>query len=169
MWREGCHILQSHQHEIKIYLPRKAKIFLVLNKTHRGWDWAPLVCREVAMALLQVPLQVLLSPFPLPAAALSIQALLSPSPAFFSLSVQSLLPAITTRRKTWRHETTPSITDWRNLINESQGGPGITYTEYPLIKQRSKRLHGSLQWKCPHFPPPKYFNSSFLETETILH
>lgn len=63
------------------------------------------------MALLQVPLQVLLSPFPLPVVALSIQALLSPSPAFFSLSVQSLLPAITTRRETWRHETTPCITD----------------------------------------------------------
>lgn len=59
------------------------------------------------MALLRVPLQVLLllSPFPSPVAALSIQALLSPSHAFFALSVQSPLPAITTSRETWRHET----------------------------------------------------------------
>lgn len=58
------------------------------------------------MALLRVPLQVLLllSPFPSPVAALPIQALLSPH-AFFSLSVQSPLPAITTSRETWRHET----------------------------------------------------------------
>lgn len=53
------------------------------------------------MALLQVPLQVvlLLSPFPSPVAALSIQVLLSPSPAFFSLSVRSPFPAITTSRE----------------------------------------------------------------------
>lgn len=53
------------------------------------------------MALLQVPLQVLLlSPFPSPVAALSIQASLSPFPAFFSLSVQSPLLAIKTSRET---------------------------------------------------------------------
>lgn len=59
------------------------------------------------MALLRIPLQIvlLLCPFPCPVAALSIQALLSPSPAFFSLSVQSPLPAITTSRETEAHET----------------------------------------------------------------
>lgn len=132
--------MQSHQYEIKIDLPRKAKISLVLNKTHREWDWAPLVCREVAMALLQVPLQVLLlCPFPSPVAALSIQALLSPSPAFFSLSVQSPLPAVKTNSETQRHET-----DWRSLINAIQEGPGIIYTEYPkksLFLQLISVLH----------------------------
>lgn len=57
------------------------------------------------MALLRVlPLQFLQPQVPSPFAALSIQALLSPSPAFLSLSVQSPLRAITTSREMPRHE-----------------------------------------------------------------
>lgn len=98
--------MSHHQYKVKTDLPRKARIFLVLNKSHRGWDWAPLVCRYLAMALLRVlPLQFLLPQVPSPFAALSIQALLSPFAPFLSPSVQSPLPAITTSRETPRHET----------------------------------------------------------------
>lgn len=81
-------------------LPRKAKISQVLNKTHREWGWAPLVCRLMAMALLLLQVLLLPPPFPSPVAALSVRVLLFPSLAFFSPSVQSPLPAVITSSET---------------------------------------------------------------------
>ena len=59
----------------------------------------------MAMALLLLQVLLLPPPFPSPVAALSIRVLLFPSLAFFSLSVQSPLPAVTASSETQRHET----------------------------------------------------------------